>query len=166
LGCALSQQRIAPYWGADSTPNDIPDLEVSVDAPPSLSWHEGNGWQMFHNDRFVVQALDPSTGAVYAVSPQSGSSWTPSRSEWDSFIRGRGDQIQIRVVGWQSSDPETGPYDGCVRTLKMRATDAIVNSSACTATVIPPNDDSSSTVVNLPFPINYFGATRTYAYVN
>jgi hypothetical protein len=43
---------------------------------------------------------------------------------------------------------------------------AVVDDPGCRANTLPRNDDGSTTAVNLPSPINFFGTTYTLFYVN
>lgn len=158
LGCMLQNAEISPY--------DVQASGAALGHVPTITWFAGNA-DSFENNRFQVDAFDPATGRSYFTSPEmTGTSWTPTGHEWNDIAAGRGDSVQLRVTGWQDDDPGTGPYRGCRTTIALDASSPIVSKSDCQAVELAANDDGSTDAVDLPFPVNFFGTTYTFLYVN
>ncbi|WP_066583946.1 RCC1 domain-containing protein [Cellulomonas timonensis] len=167
LGCLLASAQVAPYASAGGQTNSyevtVPAADVS--SPPTVSWSRGNGGN-FENDRFVVEVSDgPSAKPFFTSAAVSGTSWKPTGKQWTEIAVGHGNIVYIRVTGTQSDSPTTGPFWGCATPYTFD-TGALVTSGSCAQTTLPPNDDSSTGAVDLPFDVNYFGTTYTYLYVN
>lgn len=160
LACQMSNGRIAPFGLTNTT--------AEVSKPPTFSWQAGNEAGVgtaYPNDSFFVQALDPATGYPYFTSATVTTTlWTPDGHDWNLIAAGRG-ILRLRVVGTSTSSPQTGPYRGCDTPIAV-SSGALVNTPDCTSTVLPPNDDGSTPAVDLPFPVNFYGTTYTYLYVN
>jgi alpha-tubulin suppressor-like RCC1 family protein len=157
LGCISAEAQVAPY--------SVYVSNASVSTPPLVSWAAGNA-EDFVNDSFIVQAIDPANGFPYFTSSTiTGTSWTPTGRQWNQMAVGHGSTIQLRVTGSQTADPATGPYRGCLTPVPLAAS-AVLATADCAAVTLPANDDGSTGAVNLPFPVNFFGTTYSYLYVN
>ena len=166
LGCLLASADVAPGAGrlqARSYEVTVPAADVST--PPTISWSRGNKGN-FENDRFTVEVSEgPSVEPFFVSGTVTGTSWTPTGRQWTGIVVGHGSVVYVRVVGTQTDSPTTGPFWGCATPVTFDSS-ALVTSGSCAATVLPPNDDGSTGAVDLPFPVNFFGTTYTYLYVN
>ena len=164
FGCLLAASEVAPY--------DVTVSDGNLGHVPTISWAKGNQ-EKFKNDSFVVQAFDHDSAFPYFTSEriQSGdqsqdrASWQPTGNQWNQIAAGHGDSVELRVTGWQGDGPATGPYRGC-REAHTLTPGPIVSKADCQAVQLPANDDGSTAAVDLPFPVNFFGTTYTYLYVN
>ncbi|WP_167305977.1 nidogen-like domain-containing protein [Nocardioides euryhalodurans] len=158
--CLLTEQGMAP----DLDFSSVTVTGVASDEPPQVEWEPGGGGPAYRNDRFVVRFYDAAWEPLLESGDVSGTSWTPSRQEWDQVARGHGAQVRVAVTGWQGDDPQTGPYTSCSSELEIDG--AVDQRESCTEVSLPPNDDGSSQSVALPFAPNFFGTTYTHTYVN
>ncbi len=157
FGCSLESSSIAPNLG-------IVGREARLVAP-TLTWSAGNAGA-HENDRFVVEAFDvDGTFPHFTSQALTGTSWQPNAREWAEMVRGRG-EIELRVTGWNDSEPATGPFRGCREDALIDDAPSPLDTQSCDDVTLPPNDDGSTGAVSLPFAPNFFGTTYTELFVN
>jgi nidogen-like/carboxypeptidase family protein/HYR domain-containing protein len=164
FGCLMAAAEVAPY--------DVTLSAGNLGQVPTISWAKGNQ-ESFKNDSFVVQAFDKDSPFPYFTSEriasgdqsQDRASWVPTGNQWNQIASGHGDNVELRVTGWQGDGPATGPYRGC-RESHTLTPGPLVSKADCQAVELPANDDGSTAAVDLPFPVNFFGTTYTFLYVN
>lgn len=133
LGRLLSEHQIAPYSFRTTTTG----LSLT---PPTFTWERGNetGQNNYRNDRFEV-AFFSSTGveifrcAPVTVSGNATPSYTPTQSEWDRILMDYGTKIYVGVYGYQTANPQTGPYLSAINEYDKPAFDPLTQTISVSA---------------------------------
>lgn len=114
IGCIFSEHRVAP------SPTQPADHAVVSSGLPTFEWTPNGAGPSFQNFQFIVEVYDSTfTRRLLASVPQSATSFTPSRRQWNAVVRAAGGQVHWLVRGSQLDDPVTGPYVSCSRTLVL-----------------------------------------------
>lgn len=114
IGCIFTEHRVAPAPTAPAAGARVGSQ------PPTLAWVPNGGGPSFRNNSFVVQLYDATfTRLLLSSTPQSATSFTPTRAQWRSVVNAAGGGVHWVVRGTQLDDPVTGPYGSCSRVLAV-----------------------------------------------
>ena len=115
IGCVLTEHRVAP---ALTQPADGAVVSSGV---PTFEWVPNGAGPSFQNFSFVVEIYDATfTHRLLRSSPQSATTFTPSRSQWNAVVRAANGEVHWLVRGSQLDDPVTGAYVSCPRTFVVQ----------------------------------------------
>jgi hypothetical protein len=115
IGCVFAEHRVAP---ALTQPADGALVSSGV---PTFEWSPNGGGPSFRNNLFVVEVYDSTfSKRLLASAPQSATSFTPSRNQWNAVVRAANGELRWLVLGSQLDDPVTGPYVSCSRMLVLQ----------------------------------------------
>ncbi len=159
---------IAGEWGMSpnlASPVDGQSFSAAA-APPTFRWAARGGGPTYLNDEFTIRFTTPDhSRVVFEQDAITATDFTPTQAQWDQIRRFR--SITWTVIGTQSDDPATGPYQSCGRTLRLEVgPGAFYSNAGCTTNTLVRNDDGSTSLTPLGFDVDFFGGTYSSLYVN
>ncbi|MCC7106370.1 MAG: PKD domain-containing protein [Chloroflexi bacterium] len=135
IGCIMGEHRVAPQPISPANGSTVPGS-----TRPTFSWSANGGGPSNRNNSFTVQFYDVSfDNVILTSSTVTGTSFTPTQSQWSTIVGAANGQANWVVIGRQTRLPATGPYTSCGSSLAIEGSSGPGPVPSCSTPVASIN---------------------------